>query len=238
MSELFKIKNYLVIALFALLGMIVIILVNDHFKLKKQLSEVISSHNSITAFYSDSISNLNQKVTRYGDTLSQARQTILSYESALMLGVIKEDDLKRKLLVQVTEITRLQELIRILDRPGTYPDTVYLSADDCIHMPLRMEFKDPNYYVHVTATKFKPVLDSLQILSYPVLTVGLQKDPGLMHILQKPYPVIIYDNTNPYIKVIDIQSTPIYKPVKWYQTDGAKIGFGAGLGLLFSHFLR
>lgn len=238
MSELSKIKSNLITTAFALLGMAVIILMGERVKLKKELHESISSHNSIIAFYSDSISNIYQKFTKYGDTLSQARQTILSLESALQLEVIKEDDLKRKLLVQVTEVTRLQEQIRILTRPGIYPDTVYLSTDDCIHVPLRMEFKDPNYYVHVTATKFKPLLDSLQILSYPVLTVGLQKDPGLIHILQKPYPVIIYENTNPYIKIIDIQSTPIYKPVKWYQTDGAKIGLGAGLGLLFSHFLR
>lgn len=229
-------KRLTVIVFFFILAALLIILVYNNYKLKKEIRENNSAYNSSIVYFSDSLSNLKQKITRYGDTLLQAKQTIMTLESALEIGLINQDDLNKKLLVRIQEITRMKEQISILSRPGIYTDTIEV-IKDCVPFPFGMEFRDPNYFVKVTAKKDFPSLDSLIINSYPILTIGLQKDPGLKNIFQKPVPVVIYNNSNPFIKPMDIQSSVIYNQQKWYQTDTGKLSIGVVLGLILSGLL-
>jgi len=229
-------KKYINISLYSILVLCVAITWYNKTQIKKELKETIALHQDLSRYYSDSISNLQIKITQYQDTLVQAYQTNMSYENALQIGLITEADLKKKLLVKVNEVTRLKEEIRILNKPGEYLETDLgiLPESNSVELPLTMSFTDTNYYLKVTARHPKPMLDSLMIKSYPIITIGMQKDPGILHVFQKPKPVVIYDNLNPYIKVTDMQSSTIYKKQKWYQTDGAKVSGGVAVGLLIS----
>jgi len=206
-------------------------------KLKKELQQTQEAHQGIMAFYSDSISNLYIMATRYGDSLHQARQIILTQESALELGVISKEEMKEKYLKSVQTITRLKEQITVLNRPGEYIETPQVNDScDCLQLPFSMDFTDPWFYLKVTAGVHLPSLDSLNMYSSPVITAGMQKDPGLKNIFQRPYPVVNYDNPNHYITPVDIQYIRIDPDQKWYQTDGAKMGAAGFFGFLFGVF--
>lgn len=232
-------KKYINISLYFILALFIAITWYNKKQVTKQLQETIALHQESAWYFSDSLSNLQLKITRYQDTLTQAYQSNISYENALQIGLVTEADLKKKLLVKVNEVTKLKEEISILNKPGEYleSDMGIIPESNSVELPLTMSFTDANYYLKVTARHPKPVLDSLSIKSYPIITIGMQKDPGLLYIFQKPKPVVVYDNLNPYIKVSDIQSYTIYKPQKWYQTDAAKIGGGIGIGIIIMRLL-
>lgn len=232
-------KKYINISLYVILASLIAITWYNKTIVSNQLKETIAIHQESARYYSDSISNLQHKITRYRDTLIQAYQTTISYENALQMGLVTEADLKKKLLVKVNEVTRLKEVISILNKPGEYleMDMGIIPESNSVDLPLVMSFTDANYYLKVTAMHPKPMLDSLSIKSYPIITVGMQKDPGLLHIFQKPKAVVIYENLNPYITVSDIKSSTIYKPQKWYQTDAAKISGGVGIGIIITKLL-
>jgi hypothetical protein len=224
-------KSKSTIIFFVILAAIPAYLYFQNRQLRKELSDVISSTGKLRDVYQGEIFSLQLKINRYGDTLQQARQNMLSYESALKLGVLTQEKLKAQHLKDVSNIIHLEEKISILSKQGSYiaPSDTSCGND---FTPLKISFEDPWYKIYATAHKEYPILDSLLIISYPNLTIGLQKDPGLKNIFDKPQPVIIYDNYNPYIKVTDMRSTTIYHKQKWYQTAASHAAFGFLAGLI------
>lgn len=92
-----------------------------------------------------------------------------------------------------------------------------------------MSFYNTWYNVSITVDKI-PLLDSLIVYSEPKLTLGYMKQ-GLFKHSER---VTIYENSNPYIQLKDLKSLTIEEQKKWYQTTGAKIGFGVLVGVIFT----
>jgi predicted RND superfamily exporter protein len=219
-----KLISILLIILLITIG---ISLYNNH-RLKQQLNNAYTAHNQLN----DTINRFKTVVSKYGDSLQVARQMILSQKQAIEMGLLREDELKDKYLKQVQVVIELKEQVTILEKQGEYIDTFYIETfkgGNWLKIPAKMAFSDPWYNVSVTADR-TPLLDSLIVYSKPKLTLGYMKQ-GLFKRKER---VTIYENENPYIELKDIQSLTIEEQKKWYQTTGAKIGFGALAGIIFT----
>lgn len=196
-----------------------------------------SAYHSTIQFYSDSLTNVMEVVNNLGETIKFVRQENMSFEAAVSAGLIREEDLKEKLLKKAETITKLEERIVILEKPGVFEDPVVVDDSGCVKFPIVMTFGDKYYSLKVTADDPAPVMNSLEVFNFPEITVGWQKLPGVKNMFKAKSPVAVYENENPYAKATDMIHINIVEDKKWYETTGAKVGAGTLIGLTIAGLL-
>jgi len=207
----------------------------NQFKDKIEVND--SAYNSTIKFYSDSLTNIQSVVNKLGDTITFIRQENMSYEAAISAGLLREEDLENKMIKKAETITKLEERILILEKPGNYDEPIVQDDSGCIKFPLNMTFGDKYYHLKVTADSPNPVMNSLEVFNFPSITVGFQKLPGIKNMFKGKTPVVVYENDNPYAKATDMIHINIVEDKKWYETTGAKIGGGIVGGLFLGSLL-
>jgi len=177
----------------------------------------------------DSISTtFDQYRLKTGETVSAQSAIILSYQGALDAGYVEIDRLKALNIKTLDANIRLTERIAILEREAEYdkpPVIIYVDSSDTtnkyIQIPFGFGYQDKWSNLHAVVDEV-PVFDTIELWSYPEITIGWQRQG----FLKKKERKVLYTNENPYITITSMQNVLIEEPKKWYQTDVAKVSGG------------
>ena len=167
------------------------------------------------------------------EMVSRQTATILKQEDAITFGFIEQERLTKLNLKRIESNVKMQKKIQALNKelefvqqPAiVYKDTSYGDTNKTLkYMEVPASFSYSDDWMRFYATVDVPVstLDTIGFLSVPEITIGWERQ-GLF---KKPKRTVFYTNENPYVTVIEMRSTVVEKPKKWYQTDVAKITGG------------
>ena len=163
-----------------------------------------------------------------GERIVEQEQIILSQEDALKNNLAEIKRLKKlKAQVVINTITKVDSVFI----PFALADTIVIDSvavENLLIVPKSFSLTDEWYSIDGTIQKSGLLLDTLSFNNEMKLTIG-SKSVG---IFKKPKPIVLVENTNPYINTISMQNIVIKDELKWYEKKTLWLGVGyvAGIG--------
>lgn len=149
-------------------------------------------------------------------------------------SIIAENNHLQSLVLQASAKGKIVYRDRIVPYIKAYIDTIYVDSNKvlCLALPAHVSYKEPYLSIDGVVTDTGLVIDSLTVITQPVITVGESK-LSLGEKLRgvKPLMLVTYEDKNPNLKPLNVTLIqPERKHKKWYETRAFAFVVGAGLG--------
>ena len=187
------------------------------------------------------LAKFHTEIAKDGAIIATQEQNILTLREARNqleydLKQLKEKGIKDATTIVWlnTEVERLKVFANYI--PDTIIDTIVIQKEadllTYLRVPRPFKFEDQWLLVNGTVKTTGVLFDSIVTYNQPSIVIGTDK-----RFFKKPIPIVVYEDKNPYSKVLNMNNIiiqnkpPFYKTPMFYRLEGALLLYGVSKGI-------
>ena len=169
--------------------------------------------------------SFKEVLTKDSIKISKQEQLILTQKDAIELGLLELDKLKK-----IKSQVKIESQVRIDSVFLPFTDSIYITVKDTSFLSRKFSISKKHYSINGSTLNKGIQIDSLFIFNDVKITLGNER----LGIFKKNIPIVKVENSNPYIKTINMNNIVIKDEKKIYQRNS----FWAGIGFIVGFIIK